>query len=172
MLEQIVLAGILYLIVVAIVLTIKPKFMFTEDGVWKEFGIGRNPATHTWMPFWLFSVLWALVCYILVSIVLGIFTKSVSSKSDTSDSSDTSGTSKLSVDVVKSTKGRTRAPSLSLEDDSSIPVVLQNTKYKARGKGKSMELPDGYYMLNADATEEAGGIPKYIFLGKGLPSDD
>jgi len=169
MLEQILLAGIVYLIVVAIVLTIKPSFMFTEDGVWKEFGIGRNPATHTWMPFWLFSILWALVCYILVSIGLGIYSRGFSSESKDSNNS---GESKLSVDVVKSTKGRTRTPSVSLEDESPIPVVLQNTKYKARGRGKAMELPDGYYMLNADATEEAGGIPKYIFLGKGLPSDD
>ena len=159
MLEQIVLAGILYLIVVAIVLTIKPSFMFTEDGVWKEFGIGRNPATHTWMPFWLFSVLWALVCYILVTIVISLYKEGSTNNA-------------APVESVKPNKGRVRAPSLNLEDESSIPVVLQNAKYKARGRGKAMELPDGYYMLNAEATEDAGGIPKYIFLGKGLPSED
>jgi hypothetical protein len=39
--------------------------MFTDAGVWKEFGIGRNPATYTWMPFWLFCILWALFSYLL-----------------------------------------------------------------------------------------------------------
>ena len=40
--------------------------MFTPDGIWKEFGIGRSPETHTWMPFWLFCILWALVSYITI----------------------------------------------------------------------------------------------------------
>jgi hypothetical protein len=40
--------------------------MFTTDGIWKEFGIGRNTETHTWMPFWLFCILWALFSYLIV----------------------------------------------------------------------------------------------------------
>jgi hypothetical protein len=44
-------------------------------------------------------------------------------------------------------------------------------KAHARARGRPTELPDGYYMLNSEATESAGGIPKYIFLGKGLPED-
>jgi len=162
MLEQILIAGILYLIVIAIVLTIKPKFMFTEEGVWKEFGIGRNPATHTWMPFWLFSILWALVCYILVTIVLSLYHRTSST------------TTEIKNTIVS--KSRNRSASLSLEDETPIPVVLENkgssTKRQGRSKGSAMNLPDGYYILNSEATEEAGGVPKYIFLGKGLPSDD
>jgi hypothetical protein len=45
---------------------LRPSLMFTPDGIWKEFGIGRNPETHTWMPFWLFCILWALVSYITI----------------------------------------------------------------------------------------------------------
>jgi hypothetical protein len=63
-----IFSGVLYLIGVASVLLMRPPLMFTPDGVWKEFGIGRNPETHTWMPFWLFCILWALVSY--MSIVL------------------------------------------------------------------------------------------------------
>ena len=77
MLEHLVIAGLLYLSGIAVMLTIKPRFMFTEEGVWKEFGIGRNPATHTWMPFWLFAILWALVCYILVTIALMVYQPSL-----------------------------------------------------------------------------------------------
>ena len=61
-----IFSGVLYLVGVAIVLLMRPELMFTPDGIWKEFGIGRSPETHTWMPFWLFCILWALVSYILI----------------------------------------------------------------------------------------------------------
>lgn len=66
------IAGFLYLFGVAMVLMTKPTIMFTGEGYWKEFGIGRNPATHTWMPFWLFSILWALVSYIVALLLLAM----------------------------------------------------------------------------------------------------
>ena len=61
-----IFSGILYLVGVATLLLARPAFMFTPDGVWKEFGIGRSPETHTWMPFWLFCIFWALLSYVLV----------------------------------------------------------------------------------------------------------
>lgn len=61
-----IFSGVLYLVGVATVLMLRPTLMFTPDGIWKEFGIGRSPDTHTWMPFWLFCILWALVSYISV----------------------------------------------------------------------------------------------------------
>lgn len=56
-------AGLLYLIGIAAVLVLQPPIMFREDGVWKEFGIGRASSRYTWMPFWLFSILWAVLSY-------------------------------------------------------------------------------------------------------------
>lgn len=47
-------------------LYLRPQLMFTSDGVWKEFGIGKNPELYTWFPFWLFCILWAFVSYFLV----------------------------------------------------------------------------------------------------------
>lgn len=64
-----IFSGVLYLSGVATLLMLRPTFMFTQDGVWKEFGIGRNPETHTWMPFWLFCILWALLSYMIVVIL-------------------------------------------------------------------------------------------------------
>jgi hypothetical protein len=64
-----IFSGVLYLVGVATVLMLRPTFMFTPDGIWKEFGIGRNPETHTWMPFWLFCILWALVSYIAIVVL-------------------------------------------------------------------------------------------------------
>lgn len=40
--------------------------MFTEDGGWKEFGIGRDPERFTWIPFWLFTVLWAMLSFFTI----------------------------------------------------------------------------------------------------------
>ena len=64
-----IFSGILYLVGVATLLLVRPSLMFTPDGVWKEFGIGRNPDTHTWMPFWLFCILWAVFSYLLCVIL-------------------------------------------------------------------------------------------------------
>lgn len=60
-----IFSGILYLAGVALVLMFRPSLMFTEDGIWKEFGIGKNEYTHTWIPFWLFCFLWAISSYLL-----------------------------------------------------------------------------------------------------------
>ena len=161
MLEQFVIAGLVYLIGISIVLTIKPNIMFTEDGVWKEFGIGRNPATHTWMPFWLFAILWAIISYILVSI---LFIVRNSLTSSTTSSKQTTNSRQTNIEKVKTDTV------VSVTSDDLIPTP--KPRMKSRARGQSVELPDGYYILNSKATEEAGGIPKYIFLGKGLPDEE
>jgi hypothetical protein len=133
--ERLLVAGLVYLIVVAIVLIIKPRLMFTEDGTWKEFGIGRNPSTHTWLPFWLFSILWSLISYILVTIAFAVYGPKT------------------------------------VQDIEEAPEFTIPTPKKTRSKGKPLNLPNGYYMLNNDATEAAGGVPKYVYIGQGLPDD-
>jgi hypothetical protein len=155
--RQLVVAGLLYLIVTATVLTIKPRVMFTDGGDWKEFGIGRNPATHTWLPFWLFSVLSALVCYILV--VLGFAMYKIPGNMETPTIPNfTTQSANQSIEVTEVTA----------EDLYPAPSLAKRT---SRLRGKASELPEGYYVLNTEATEAAGGVPKYIYLGKGLPSD-
>lgn len=149
--QQLLAAGLLYLSVIAIVLILKPRFMFTEAGNWKEFGIGRNPATHTWMPFWLFAVLWALVSYTLVTI--GFALRSPGSPTPSKQPS---------LNVVNET--------LEIEPEELSPPL--STRRSRRARGTPTELPDGYYVLNTAATEAAGGVPKYVYLGKGLSGED
>jgi len=43
--------------------------MFSADGNWKEFGLGRGREKYTWMPFWLFAITWAIVSYIIVLVI-------------------------------------------------------------------------------------------------------
>ena len=59
-------SGILYLLGIGGLLFIKPEFMFRDDGSWKEFGVGRDPAHFTWMPVWLFIFLWAILSYMFI----------------------------------------------------------------------------------------------------------
>jgi hypothetical protein len=64
--RRLIIAGLLYLTGVAIILIAKPSIMFREDGRWKEFGIGRDPEHFTYIPFWLFTIVWALLSYVIV----------------------------------------------------------------------------------------------------------
>jgi hypothetical protein len=134
--RRLLIAGIVYLVGMAVILITKPSFMFNSDGNWKEFGIGRNPATHTILPVWLFAVLWALLSYLLVSLLF----------------------------LAYKIPARVELESAEVE----VPLVKAR---KPKAKLNAVEIPDGYYVLNAKATEEAGGVPKYIFLGKGLPDE-
>ena len=61
-----IFGGTLYLIGVAMILVLRPSFMFTPDGDWKEFGIGKSSDKYTPFPFWLFCLVWALISYIIV----------------------------------------------------------------------------------------------------------
>lgn len=62
-------SGLLYLLGVAILLALKPEFMFTSDGAWKEFGIGRNPEKYTVFPFWMFAITWAVISFFSIQLL-------------------------------------------------------------------------------------------------------
>jgi len=62
-------SGLLYLLGVSIVLALKPTLMFTEDGGWKEFGIGRDPERYTWLPVWMFVLFWAVLSFFIVQAI-------------------------------------------------------------------------------------------------------
>lgn len=62
-------SGLLYLLGIAILLALKPDFMFTNDGGWKEFGIGRNPEKYTVFPFWMFTIVWGVVSFFTIQLL-------------------------------------------------------------------------------------------------------
>jgi hypothetical protein len=66
--RRLFVAGLLYLTGIAVVLVLKPQYMFREDGRWKEFGIGRDPKNFTYLPFWLFAIVWAVLSYVLIAL--------------------------------------------------------------------------------------------------------
>jgi hypothetical protein len=62
------IAGVVYLFGIAIILSVRPEYMFTPDGLWKEFGIEKGNE-YTLCPFWLFCIVWAVISYFLVIMV-------------------------------------------------------------------------------------------------------
>ncbi len=49
---------------------IRPSYMFTPDGLWKEFGIEKGDE-YTLCPFWLFCLVWAFISYMAVVLLEG-----------------------------------------------------------------------------------------------------
>jgi len=56
--------------------------MFDDNGNWKEFGFTES--NHTWFPFWLFCIIWALLSYSIINFLLG--KKSISKKRESIES--------------------------------------------------------------------------------------
>ena len=71
--RRLFVAGLVYLTGIAVILLIKPQYMFREDGRWKEFGIGRDQRHFTHVPFWLFAIIWAILSYVLVALLEDAF---------------------------------------------------------------------------------------------------
>ena len=119
-------SGLLYLLGVATLLALKPSFMFTTDGAWKEFGIGRNTEKYTVFPFWMFTLVWALVSFFTIQLLgtLGVLPGVEWTRIETASASGQS--------VASKTGSRSGTP-------SGAP-----------------ELKPGYYMLNTEGTAAEG----------------
>jgi hypothetical protein len=189
-------SGILYLAGVAIILTLKPEFMFYPDGTWKEFGIGRNPDRYTWFPFWIFALVWAVVSYILI-IMLASFNLLPGVEVQTDGSIVNDRNLSGVVYSVGADEGETademRAMAeemveVPLKSPDVTPVITDLNDIGSRSRGTTaaaaataavpsgrrkmaaatVNMRNGYYLLNAEATRRSG-IPKYVYLGPEPP---
>jgi hypothetical protein len=149
-------SGLLYLAGVAIVLILQPSIMFTEEGIWKEFGIGRNSNTHTWLPFWLFAMVWALLSYIIVLILAG------------SGSLPGTGAGAAAAAATATGTAAATGPVATAVPQTQANLTMHSFELpKQRGKRSNSLIP-GYYILNREASE-LQGTPKYIYLGPEPP---
>lgn len=139
--KQLLFSGLLYLAGVSVVLYFKPELMFNAEGEWKEFGLGRNRDRYTWLPFWLFTILWAILSYLIVL--------TLSAPAD-----------HLSVLPVEA-EGEALEP-----ENVSLKSLSSSLKKKPTNAG---EMKKGYYILDANETARRG-IPKYIYLGPEAPN--
>jgi hypothetical protein len=143
-----IFAGVLYLTGVAVILVIKPSFMFTPDGNWKEFGIGKNDARYTPFTFWLFCLVWAFISYILVLLISPIFER------------DDYSTYEDEMPTIVNNRARKNKRNVVFSDDSDL--VFEDEL------PQQQQLPKGYYVLNRKASKIAG-VPKYVYLGEEQP---
>ena len=142
-----IFSGVLYLVGVAVVLVLRPTFMFDASGNWLEFGIGKPADKFTPFPFWMFCLTWALVSYAIVL---------VTCKFAFPGSMTPIATPSLPPLAV----GPVPVPGLALE-----PTPLSQA---AAAVHAAVELPKGYYVLNRKATK-LSGTPKYVYLGTEQP---
>ena len=135
-------SGLLYLIGVSVILAFKPLLMFSKDGKWKEFGIGRSRERYTWMPFWLFTIIWAIISYTIVLII-----------ADRTNS----------MNVTNSTNATNESM---IDAEDNMEELLNLTK---KSKSINKSIKKGYYILNTNETMK-NGQPKYIYLGPETPN--
>jgi hypothetical protein len=149
--RELLFGGILYLTGVAIILVIKPRLLFKDNGDWKEFGIGRNPATHTWMPFGLFCIFWALISYSMIYVLLKYISPNGSRLgTEISNILPTIGSNDSPASSPKPSKSRGLRRSI-----RASPVGFGN-------------MGQGYYVLNENAMAR-NGIPHYRYVGPQAP---
>ena len=139
-----IIAGIVYLIGVGVILITKPSVMFTPDGNWKEFGIGKREDRYTPFPFWLFCLLWSVLTYVLVLLIFSF----------------TQGESEVKENSYEVPMNRRVNRSNNRKRNMTALEMDESTMY---------ELPKGYYVLNEKATQ-LSGVPKYMYLGAKEPN--
>lgn len=155
--KVLIFSGLLYLIVISIILVLKPELMFAKDGTWKEFGIGRNTERYTWIPFWLFSIVCAIMSYMIVLTIMGdsnkntIVNKSISLQ-------------RINITGQNDGEGNDIEQSI---DTNNIENIITNKS--VGNKNKSINMKPGYYILDINETTRKG-IPKYIYLGPEAPN--
>jgi hypothetical protein len=132
---------------ISAILILKPELMFAKDGSWKEFGLGRNKQKHTWMPFWLFAILWSIISYIIILVI--------------ASNTGLGGVSNnIDIPVLNN----------SIEPENISMKAMSPINNMTKNKPKSSnEMKPGYYILDTNETVKRG-VPKYIFLGPEAPN--
>jgi hypothetical protein len=137
-------SGLLYLFGISLILYFKPELMFSKDGNWKEFGLGRNKLKYTWMPFWLFAILWSILSYLITLMVASMTGLSGASNAEVIVPNDMLTPQNVSTKAM--------SPVLNMKKPSNMD-----------------EMKKGYYILDANETIKKG-VPKYIYLGPEAPN--
>jgi len=145
-------AGLLYLTGISAILILKPELMFAKDGSWKEFGLGRNKQKYTWMPFWLFAILWSIISYIIVLVI-----------------ASNTGLGGVSNNIDVPVQNNSIEPeNVSMKAMKAMSPVLSDNMSRKK-PSSSNEMKPGYYILDTNETVKRG-VPKYIFLGPEAPN--
>jgi hypothetical protein len=142
----------IYIVGTAIVLYVRPRIMFREDGMWKEFGLATE-TDQTIFPFWMFALLWAIVSYALANL-LSIFFASVAIRSTNTamPATATATAANLNASFIQ--------PISSHPNGQPASYITPTTTAATTAK-----VP-GYYILDPYASPVN---PRYIYYGMEPP---
>jgi hypothetical protein len=138
----------IYIVGVALVLFIRPNSMFRPGG-WKEFGLSTGNS-YTVFPFWMFTILWAIVSYVLATLAAVMFTSVALRSSPTNVQIDDYLTdSMMEVEPVYQPISQA-PPRIRTQAPVSVPAMKQ----------------PGYYILESTSNV----APKYVYYGTEPPT--
>ena len=141
------LALTIYLIGTTVVLYLRPSVMFHPGGTWKEFSLNPDP-NHTYMPFWLFSILWALLSYLIATFLQR---RMIGEPQETVDFEP--------IEVNEP------APATVEQDINDFADVEAEPISKNMGLNKTR---NGYYVLNTQKYSR-NQVPMYVYYGDSPP---
>lgn len=144
------LALTIYLIGTTVVLYVRPTVMFHPGGAWKEFSLNPDD-NHTYMPFWLFSILWALFSYLLAT-----FIQRMAVGTTTQDDFE-----RIELPEIQSRV----EPELEVEPEINMEDVAEPVS-KNMGLNKTR---NGFYVLNTNKYNKSR-VPTYVYYGDKPPA--
>jgi hypothetical protein len=142
--------------------------MFSKDGNWKEFGIGRSKERYTWMPFWLFAILWAIISYTIVLVVVGTqesnqtTNATMNTNANTNGKRSSRGTSNKRYSLAMNQNQNDTELDADSNGDGDADVDLDEAM-----PVKSMK--NGYYVVNRTGPMKNGKL-QYVYLGPRAPN--
>jgi hypothetical protein len=147
--ELLWLAIVFYSIGLAAILYVRPAVMFNENGTWKEFGYQRD-SRHTIFPVWLFIIVWAIISYVLATVV-GSYLMAPAAAA-----------------AVVASKAHTFATDM-FDEEEEEEVIEMPEPIKKRSQQKEKPRP-GYYVL--EPSDQPKGLRKYVYYGPSPPTAD
>lgn len=141
----------LYIVGVAVVLYLRPNSMFYEGG-WKEFGLA-NTNSYTVFPFWMFTLVWAVLSYAFATLAMMFFASSALQTMSPVDSEST-----VAKPISRAVQPKApKPPKMSKPAAAAAPSAAP----------AASPTSPGYYVLD---TPTSGGPPRYVYYGPEAPT--
>jgi hypothetical protein len=166
----------IYVVGIAVMLFVRPSFMFRPGGTWKEFGLSSDE-NYTAFPFWVFAIIWALTSYALATVFHIFFLTTVMQSSDIDIVSPDSSF----MQPVSLTAAASQAQAASQEANTAVASALAKfaglaglASASAANSGAAavaapattlQTKPPGYYILETINSE-----PRYVYWGPEPPT--
>jgi hypothetical protein len=58
---------ILFMVIFGIIVILKPRFLYNQDGSLREFGVGYK--NKTIFPMWLCALILGIICYFIINLL-------------------------------------------------------------------------------------------------------